>query len=147
MPSLASLPNIRTSGFQAASSTLMRNDFGKRTSLALMTNSGFGFPFLRVPTSSGEAGAPSSSRRLNPMVASRTRKISNPSSLILVITCAIWSDSEREPLMASPSSFISFFSLGFTLFPFSIELDATPGKGVTAKKTTDQENPRPTAKC
>src|SRR4029077_6920902 len=88
----------RRSG-HAASSTLMRSDFRKRTSWALMLNSGSTF-FRRELTSSGASSWASSSRRLKPMVASSTRKMSNPSSLIFAITCAIWSDSEREPLMA-----------------------------------------------
>src|SRR5262249_24933987 len=37
-----------------------------------------------------------------------------PSSLIFAITWAIWSDSAREPLMASPRSFMSCFRRGFT---------------------------------
>src|ERR1051326_2696034 len=78
-----------------------------------MLNSGS--PFLRRElTSSGAACAASSSRRLNPTVASSTRKISNPSSLILAMTWAIWSDSESDPLMASPRSFMSCFRRAFT---------------------------------
>src|ERR1700744_3914126 len=96
----------------AASSILMRSDFRKRTSFALMLSSGS--PFLvRVPTSSGEV-SPASSCLLKPTVASNTRKTSNPSCLILEITCAICSDSARVPLMASPSSFISCLKRVFT---------------------------------
>src|SRR6476469_703363 len=90
---------------------LMRSDFRNLTSWALMLNSGSPV-FLRVPTSSGAAA--SSSCLLKPIVASSTRKTSNPSSFILPIACAICSDSESDPLMASPSSFINCFRRVFT---------------------------------
>src|ERR1044071_558023 len=100
----------RGTGYEA-SSMLMRSDFRNLTSWALMLNSGSPV-FLRVPTSSG--AAVSSSCLLKPIVASSTRKTSNPSSLILAMACAICSDSESDPLMASPSSFISCFKRVFT---------------------------------
>src|SRR5712672_937241 len=100
----------------AASSVEMRRDFRKRTSWALMLNSGSAC-FLRELTS---CGAVSSSCLLKPMVASSTRKTSNPSSFILAITCAICSDSERDTLMASPRSFINCFNRGFTQTPLDL---------------------------
>jgi hypothetical protein len=77
------------------SSMLMRSDFENPTSWALMLNSGsLVFVRLTVPA------LRSSLCLLKPMVASSTRKTSNPSSFILrrLRDC---SDSESDPLMAS----------------------------------------------
>src|ERR1700726_3403897 len=54
---------------------------------------------------------------LTPIVASSTRKMSYPPSLILDTTSAICSLSASDSLIASPSSFISCFSCWSTSPP------------------------------
>src|SRR5882724_1461508 len=54
---------------------------------------------------------------LTPIVASSTRKMSYPPSLILETTSAICSLSANDSLIASPSSFISCFSCWSTSPP------------------------------
>src|ERR1700747_2773078 len=54
---------------------------------------------------------------LTPIVASSTRKISYPPSLMRDTTSEICSESERDSLMASPSSFMSCLSCGSTSPP------------------------------
>src|SRR5579859_1782329 len=51
------------------------------------------------------------------MVASSTRKMSYPPSLMRETTSEICSESDRDSLIASPSSFMSCLSCGSTGFP------------------------------
>src|SRR5205807_8848772 len=71
---------------------------------------------------------------LTPIVASSTRKMSYPPSLIRETTSAICSESARDSLIASPSSFISCLSCWSTIPP----LEFYPQQqGLTASVTLD----------
>src|SRR6202050_793038 len=99
-----------------SSSILMRSDFRNFRSWSLILNSGL---VERVVTRDvlSEDFSPC---LLTPMVASRTRKMSYPPSLMRETTSAICSESESDSLMASPSSFIGCFSCGSTGSPIGV---------------------------
>src|SRR6185312_14732240 len=59
-----------------------------------------------------------SSRLLNPIVASRTKKTSYPARLISPIAAAMRSESDSDSLIAFPSSCISSFNLSSKKPPF-----------------------------
>src|SRR5580704_14023936 len=129
--------------YAASSSTLMRSDLRNLRSWSLILNSvviraGFSLDF--------------SPGLLTPIVASSTRKISYPPSLIRDTTSAIGSESASDSLIASPSSFINCFNcwstypplqesdcrvFHFTLVPALAafnQLDAATGHNVSASK-------------
>src|SRR5712692_4073160 len=91
----------------------MRSDFRNLRSWSLILNSG-----LLVSVVTREVLSPDfSPGLLTPIVASSTRKMSYPPSLILETTSAICSLSASDSLIASPSSFISCFSCWSTSPP------------------------------
>src|ERR1700726_3271091 len=91
----------------------MRRDFRNLRSWSLILNSGF---VDRVVTSE-VLSDDFSPCLLTPMVASSTRKISYPPSLIRETTSEICSESDEDSLIASPSSFMSCLSCGSTYPP------------------------------
>src|SRR5271157_2300793 len=113
-----------------SSSILMRSDLKNLRSWSLTLNSGF----VDNVVTSEVLSVGFSPCLLTPIVASRTRKMSYPPSLMRATTSEICSESERDSLMASPSSFMSCFSCGSTGSPDSscrpTNLDAVVGKTV-----------------
>src|SRR6185503_5649172 len=99
--------------YAASFSILMRSDFRNLRSWSLILNSGL---VVRVVTRE-VLSSDFSPGLLTPMVASSTRKMSYPLSLILETTSAICSLSASDSLMASPSSFINCFNCWSTWPP------------------------------
>src|SRR5580658_5299456 len=69
-------------------------------------------------SASSDSYSPFSSRLLNPIVASRTRKTSYPARLISPMAAAMRSESDSDSLIAFPSSCISSLSFSSTHCPF-----------------------------
>src|SRR5580692_13050529 len=70
------------------------------------------------PSADSDSYSPFSSRLLNPIVASRTRKTSYPARLISPMAAAMRSESESDSLIALPSSCINSLSFSSTHCPF-----------------------------
>src|SRR5712692_9105036 len=102
----------------------MRRDFRNFRSWSLILNSGL---LVRVVTME-VLSLDFSPGLLTPIVASSTRKMSYPPSLILATTSAICSESESDSLIASPSSFINCFNCWSTEPPF-LTMTAGPPDG------------------
>src|SRR3984893_3118526 len=121
----------------------MRSDFRNLRSWSLILNSGL---VERVVTREvlSEDFSPC---LLTPMVASRTRNMSYPPSLMRETTSAICSESERDSLIASPSSFIKSFSCWSTCPPwwrlFAVVTASPAIRTIQQKHITRESRERP----